>query len=370
MRHAARGNRVLSARMRERLLGLGTRAHAAVAGNIRCTDFSVRKNIKGSVVVVTGASSGIGRATALQFARRGASVVLAARREDLLSEVAAECRAAGTDAIAVATDVSDWRAVQHLALRAVEHFGRIDTWINNHGVTVLGRFDEVPLEDFRRVMDVNFFGTVHGCRAVLPIFHRKRSGVLINMSSMVGAVAQQYASAYVASKHAVRALGMTLRQELALEGQRGVHVCTIMPATIDTPFFQHAANYLGREAKAMPPVYRVERVARACVRLAERPRREMFVGNVARQMWSQLVLAPAPTERQLALMTDRLHFYQDRHNAPTKGNLYTPMAEGAGVDGGWGGRRGEMQRRLAAIAALAAVGWGLTSRWRSQPRQV
>ena len=325
--------------------------------------------LSNSVVVVTGASSGIGRATALAFARRGAAVVLAARREDPLLDLVDECRTAGAKAIAIPTDMSDWDAVQLLAGLAVDTFGRIDTWINNHGVTMFGAFEDCPLDDFRRVIEVDFFGTVHGCRAVLPIFRRQRSGVIINMGSMVSVMSEPYVSAYVAAKHAVRGLGMSLRQELALKGAKNIHVCTVMPATIDTPFFQHAANYLGRAAKAMPPVYTPERVAETCVSLASRPRREVFVGQAARQMWMQFLMAPGVTERQMATMTDRFHVYQDKHTPHTSGNLYDPMPEGTGVTGGWGGRAGERTRRLAAfgIAAIvpAAVAWRVAQRRRT-----
>jgi short-subunit dehydrogenase len=330
------------------------------------------RNIGDSVVVITGASSGIGRATALAFAQRGATVIVAARRADLLQEVVQECEQVGVQALAVPTDMSDEQAVQELARRAVEQYGRIDTWINNHGVTSFGYFDETPMEDFRRVIEVDFFGTVYGCRAALNIFQQQGSGVLINMGSMVSLLSEPFVSSYVAAKHAVRGLGMSLRQELMLKGQKNIHVCTVMPATIDTPFFQHAANFLGRAAKAMPPVYSPERVAETYVGLAVRPRREVFVGNMARQMWMQFLMAPAMTERQIAIMADRLHVYQDQHPPATSGNLFEPMTEGARADGGWGGKEGEQRRRLmtAGLAAVVPVvlGWRWIQRRRIEPR--
>jgi NAD(P)-dependent dehydrogenase (short-subunit alcohol dehydrogenase family) len=321
------------------------------------------RNIRDSVVVITGASSGIGRATALAFAQRGAAVVVAARRAELLQEVVQECERAGGRALAVPTDMSDEQAVQALARRAVEHFGRIDTWINNHGVTSFGYFDETPMEDFRRVIEVDFFGVVYGCRAAVPIFQEQGSGVLINMGSMVSLLSEPFVSSYVAAKHAIRGLGMSLRQELMLKGHKNIHVCTVMPATIDTPFFQHAANFLGRAAKAMPPVYSPERVAETYVSLAQRPRREVFVGNMARQMWLQFLMAPGITERQIAIMADRLHVYQDKHPPATSGNLFEPMAEGADASGGWGGRVGEQRRRLATAGLAAVVPAVITWRW-------
>jgi short-subunit dehydrogenase len=182
--------------------------------------------------------------------------VLAARREQILNEVAAECEQLGTRALVVPTDVVDEGAVGALADRAVGTFGRIDVWVNNAGVGSFGRFDETPAGIFRDVIETDLFGVVHGARAVLPIFRRQGSGVLINSGSLVSKIPAAYASAYVVAKQGVRALGASLREELALEGARDIHVCTLMPASIDTPFFQHAADYTGRRVKPMPPVYR------------------------------------------------------------------------------------------------------------------
>ena len=310
------------------------------------------RKLKDAVVVVTGASSGIGRATAQAFAGKGGAVVLAARREWALSEVAAECERQGGRALVVPTDVADEMAVQELARRTVEHFGRIDVWVNNAAVTLFARFEEAPSADYRRVIETNLFGYVNGARAVLPLFYAQGRGVLINVSSIMGKVPAPYASAYVVSKHGVRALGESLRQEAILAGADDVHVCTVMPATIDTPFFQHAANYTGRAVKAMPPVYPAEDVAEKIVDLAEHPEREVVVGNAGRLMELQQTLAQGMTERTLAKMVDEQHL-ADEPAPPTSGNLFSPMGEGTGVGGGWrsdgGASRG---RKLAATLLL------------------
>lgn len=321
------------------------------------------RKIEDSVVVITGASSGIGRAAALAFARLEATVVLAAREEQTLREVADECERAGGRALVVPTDMAVEAEVQELARRAVESFGRVDTWINNHGVSLFAPFDTSPMDEYRRVIEVDLFGTIYGARAVLPIFRKQGSGVLINTGSMVSLLPEPYVSSYVVAKHGVRGLGMSLRQELALAGAKEIHVCTVMPATIDTPFFQHAANYMGRATKAMPPVYTAERVAETYVSLARRPKREVFVGNVARMMWLQFLLAPGLTERQMAVMADNLHLYKDKSAAPTSGNLFKPMPELSRISGGWEGASGERTRGVAAAAATVLVPALLAWRW-------
>ena len=317
------------------------------------------RRIRDSVVVVTGASSGIGRATALQFAGHGAAVVLAARREDPLRQLAAECDRRGGRALAVPTDVTDEDAVKQLAGRSIENFGRIDIWVNNAAVTMFGRFEEAPSQAYRRVIETDLFGYIHGARAVLPYFREQGSGTLINNASVVAKVSQPYASAYVVSKHGIRALGMSLRQELL--DAPGIHVCTVMPATIDTPLFQHAANYTGRATKAMPPVYPAERVAKTILSLALRPRREVFVGGSARMMNVQQQLAPRLGERLMAVMVDRQHLYRDRAVPPTPGNLFEPMPEGAGVSGGW--QRAPTGLRRIATVGLATGGPALVWYW-------
>ena len=312
--------------------------------------------LQDTAVVITGASSGIGRATALEFARGGARLVLAARRQDVIEEVAEECRRLGVRALAVQTDVTNQDEMTRLAERAVETYGRIDVWVNNAGVTMFGGFESAPLDSFRRVIETNLWGTIHGARAALPVFRRQGSGVLIDVASMVADVSRPYASADEISKHGIRALDSSLRQELLLEGQRGISVCTVLPAVIDTPLFQHAANYTGRAVRAMPPVVPAEKVAEAIVRLAQKPDRETFVGAPAWLMRLQRALAPGPTERQLARMVDKRHFDSDTPVGPSDGNLFTPTDDGKGISGGW---MGQSDGTIAKVAAGAAAVAGL-----------
>ena len=291
----------------------------------------VARDLSKSVVVVTGASSGIGRATALAMAQAGASVVLTARRESALQDAAAECERQGAAALAVPGDTRRPQDLGSVADQAVERFGGIDVWVNNAAVTLFGRFDEAPPDLWREVIEVNLFGYVNGARAAIPALRRRGGGSLINVGSVNSRVGAPYVSAYVASKFAVRGLGECLRDELRAEN---IDVSTIMPASIDTPLFQHAANFMGRAAKPLRPVIRPQRVAAAIVRCARRPRREMIVGVSGRQLVLMHELVPWAFERFMTRNVQREHFLR-QPLAPTPGNVREPMPAWDGVTGGW-----------------------------------
>jgi short-subunit dehydrogenase len=321
--------------------------------------------IRNSVVVITGASSGIGRATALRFAAKGARLVLAARGAASLEEVARECRTRGAKAIAVPTDMTDVAKVEELAARAVKEFGRLDVWVNNAAVGAFGLLTEIPPKDFQRVLDVNISGYVNGARAALPRLRAQGSGTLINVASIVSEIPLPYSAAYSISKAAVRALSVSLRSELAREGVDGVHVCTVLPATIDTPFYQHAANYTGRRPMAMPPVYTPERVAKAVVGLVDHPRRETVAGGLAgRLLMLQHKVTPGAVEAATARQVDTRQLSR-RQSAPlTSGNLHqaSQAIRKASTGGGWHGRRRTAQRLVGTAAVLAAAAVALRKR--------
>lgn len=319
--------------------------------------------IENSVVVVTGASSGIGRATAVQLARQGARVVLVARREDVLAEVAGECRDAGGGGVLVApADVSDAAAVERVAERTVAEFGRIDGWVNNAGVTMFGRLVDVPLDDVRRLLDVNVMGQVHGARAALPRMIEQGSGVLVNVSSILGIIAQPYGSAYTMSKFAVRGLSFSLREELHRSGVTGVHVSTVLPAAIDTPVYASAANHSGREVGPPPPVYRPERVAATIIGQLRRPRRQVVSGGLLGRLFVlQHTLAPRLTENLLAREVDLTLTRTDPPVPATSGTLYEPAPGPTPPTGGWHGRRRERVRTAALLLGAVGVTAGLTA---------
>ncbi|MFT3721749.1 SDR family oxidoreductase [Pseudorhodoferax sp.] len=307
------------------------------------------------VVVITGASSGVGRATAMAFAQRRARLVLAARGAEALERVAAQCARLGAQAIAVPTDVTDAKAVRALAGAALRRFGGIDVWINNVGVGAVGRFEATPMEAHRRVVEANLLGHMHGAHAVLPHFRAQRNGVLVNMISLGGWVAAPYASAYTASKFGLRGWSAALRAELS--DLPGVHVCDVCPTIVDTPGLRHGANFTGR--KLQPPGLLVdpEAVAAAIVRLVRHPRPTLWLGTGALAGRLAQAAAPATLGRAGKWAVDRALAGAEREPV-TQGNLFEPSRHPA-VHGSQR-RRPAPQKKLAlAVAFIGAVAIGL-----------
>jgi short-subunit dehydrogenase len=295
------------------------------------------KPLKDQVIVVTGASSGIGLATARAAAREGARLVLAARSARALDGIVAEIFSEGGEAISVTCDVADRGQVEALAQAALRRFGRIDTWINNAGLSIYGRLEEVSESDSRRLFDINYWGVVHGSLAALP--HLKKSGgALINVGSEVSEAVVPLQGMYSASKHAVKGFTDALRVEVVDVDKAPISITLIQPTAVDTPFPQHARNYMDSEPKLPSPTIEPEDVAKAILRAATHPTRDKKVGAMAKLGTAIAKVAPRLGDKMSA---KRAH--QQNYDEPPRhpeGTLFQP-SESTGVVGqthGPGGR--------------------------------
>jgi NAD(P)-dependent dehydrogenase (short-subunit alcohol dehydrogenase family) len=336
----------------------------------------VTPSIVDQVVVVTGASSGIGRETAIEFARRGARVVLAARNTEALDTLAAEVERLGGVGLVVPTDISDFGQVRELAARAVERFGRIDTWVNNAAVLTYGSVEQMTIEEIRRVVEVNLLGQIHGMKAALPRL-RDAGGTIINVTSALGNRAVPLQAACGAAKHGVAAFGEALRLELRHD-HVPVHIVDVQPSSINTPLYGHARSKLGVMPRPLPPVYEPRVVAAAILSLAERPVSRVFVGVGARLLDAAQRLSPALAD-WLLLGPGRV-IENQRTDRPDDGrdNLDEPST-GPGLATGQFGQRSKSTSLYTAllgmhpvrgrIAAAVMVGGGLAAvRWLGRRR--
>lgn len=298
--------------------------------------------LRGRVIVITGASSGIGRACALAFADAGCRLVLAARRMDALEETARLCRNRGGLAHVVRTDVTVEAELARLRDEALDRWGAIDVWINNAGTTYFARLDEGELAAHRRVIETNLLAPMVAARLVLPTFRRQRAGTLINVGSVLSQLGQPFVPAYVISKFGLRGLSDAVRADVA--NTPGIQVSTLLPYAVDTPHFQDAANATGKQARAMPPVQEPERVARAIVDLAARPRRQRYVPRYIIAGVALHWLWPDATERLLrhALTT----FHLVGRESVSDGNLFSPAGSSGAMHGS---RRPVIGRTLFAL---------------------
>lgn len=249
----------------------------------------MRKNISGQAVIVTGASSGIGRETALQFAREHARVVLAARREEQLQTLEKEIHDLGADVLSLPTDVTQQGQVETMVQRTLDHFGRVDILVNNAGSGLFALVEETTPEDMEAIFQVNFFGAFYGIRAVLPILRRQGSGHIINVASVVGKRGVPLHGAYCASKFALVGLSESLRVELQ---DSGIAVSVICPVGTATEFFDAAKDPHGRNLGPKPPIHSPVTVAEAIIRCAKSPRPEVIIFPPARLLVVLNALSP------------------------------------------------------------------------------
>jgi NAD(P)-dependent dehydrogenase (short-subunit alcohol dehydrogenase family) len=281
------------------------------------------KPLSEQVIVVFGASSGIGRVTALEASRRGARVVAAARGAEALQTLADEAGAPDRFTTMVA-DAADADQVRAVADGAVAEFGRLDTWAHVAGVAEHARFEDMPLEDFRRVIDVDLLGPVHAAKAALPHLRRGGGGAFVVVSSMIARRSFPLLSSYSAAKHGVNGFLESLRVELQHDGVP-VAVTEIQPAVIDTPFFEHARTRLGVRPSAPPPVYPPEKVAEAILRAAENPKREVVVGGAGKVQLLTQRLSPRVMDAFSRVAMFRLQRSPDPKSPEDTDGLYQPV---------------------------------------------
>ena len=307
------------------------------------------------VVVITGASSGVGRATALEFARYRCTVILAARQQNELEEVAAICQKLGAKALAVLTDVTDESAVNALAKAAYDFGGQINVWVNIAGVAIMGEFNDVPMAEHEKVIRTNLLGAVYGAYAVLPYFKKQESGTIINMNSVGGWVATPYSLAYSVSKFGLRGYSEALRAELYRFPQ--IHVCDVFPSFLDTPGTRHAGNYIGKVLKPVPPVTATTKIASVIVDLATNPRNSVTVGAVAYLVRLSNALLPGVAEFFMAKGLET--YMKTGEDAPvTSGNVLNPTGTYNQVSGGYTSKT-ITEKRVNAVAGIAAAAVGV-----------
>lgn len=291
------------------------------------------KPLKEQVMVITGASSGIGLATARQAAQHGTRLVLASRNETALSEIVNQLNAGGGQAVYVVADVGRREDVQRIADTALERFGGFDTWVNNAGTGILGRLEEVSDEDHHRLFKTNFWGTVYGSLIAVG-YLKQRGGTLINVASAAADMALPLQGMYSASKHAVKGFTDALRMELA-EEDAPVSITVIKPAGINTPFPRNARNYMEQEPKIPPPIYDPKEVAHAILYAATHAERDIFIGSAAKMMSTVNQHAP----RVMDWVGETILADQQRGSKPAQqsaGALHQAGSDGA-VNGDYAG---------------------------------
>lgn len=287
------------------------------------------------VVVITGASSGIGKLAAEEFLKQGAKVVMAARSLDAMEEHLMELNTDEAHALPVGVDVSDYEEVRALAQKAREHFGKIDVWVNNAAISLYGQLDELEPDDISRVVDVNLKGHMYGSKVALEIFKQQGFGNLVNVSSVVGKTPVPLQGVYVATKHGIVGFTHSMREELIHEGKKAkdIDISLVLPASMDTPFFQHAKHQEGVQPYPIPPVYDPRVSVNAIIRCAKNPVPEVVAGNAGKSMVFLGRLFPRMIEQYMG----RTAVKQQQTDIPKNAsNLYAPMRGTGKARGGIG----------------------------------
>ena len=321
------------------------------------------------VMVITGATSGIGLTTARAAARKGASLALAARDHAALDTLVAELRATGAKALAVPTDVGNRDEVAALGRAAIQRFGRIDTWVNNAGISIYGRNQDVPLADQEKLFQTNFWGVVHGSLVALELM-KDNGGALINLGSELSDRAVPLQGMYSASKHAVKGFTDSLRMEIEKDNVP-ISVTLVKPAGIDTLFTGHARNYMEKEPELPAPLYAPELVADAILYAAEHPQRDIYVGSASKMISLESKIMPRAMDKFMNLFM----FKQQQKDQPTVPNRADSLyaSNGMELNERMGGHRNKVHERSAytylstrgkPLALSLLVGGTLLAAWK------
>jgi short-subunit dehydrogenase len=278
------------------------------------------KKLADQVMVITGASSGIGLATAYKAAERGAMVVLASRNAEVLAEVERQIQAKGGRAIHVVADVGKREDIERIATDAIAAFGHIDTWVNNAGGGIFGRLMEISDDDHRQLFDTNFWGVVYGTTTAAKHL-KEHGGAIINLGSVASDVAFPIQGMYAASKHAIKGFTDAFRMEIEEAGEP-ISVTLIKPTSINTPFPIHAKNYMDKAPKLPPPIYAPEDVAEAILYAAEHGGRDYYIGGAAKMMSQFNKIAPGVTDWVGARMITRQSMRDEPAGEDKEGALH------------------------------------------------
>jgi NAD(P)-dependent dehydrogenase (short-subunit alcohol dehydrogenase family) len=293
------------------------------------------KPINQQVVSVVGASSGIGRITALEFARRGAKVVVSARGESKLKSLVEEIRSFGGEATYIVADVEVFDQVKAIADKTVEVYGRLDTWVHVPAIGIFATFDNTTPEEFKHVIDVDLMGQVYGAMAALPHLKREGRGALIHVSSVEGTRSLPYQSAYSAAKHGVEGFIEAMRVELQHE-KWPISVTSVKPGVINSPFWNNGRTKLGVKPAGIPPYYEPKLVADAILHVAEHPTRDYLVGDVAKVLDLVQRISPPLVDSLLLLIGFKLQHSSESKSEDASNNFYEPVAEDDRVNGDYG----------------------------------
>lgn len=310
-----------------------------------------RRPLEGKTVVITGASSGVGRAAAEAFALEGCNVVAAARGKEGLEQTVRLCHDLGTICIGVQTDVSDYEQVKQLAERAKEFNGRIDIWVNNAGVMASGKFEEIPMEVNEQVIRTNLFGYMNGAYTALPVFRAQGEGILINNVSIGGFMPAPYSAVYSATKFGIRGMMEGLHGEIS--DLKNVHICNIYPQIQRSTGNMHSAKYSGLKFKIPPLASDPRATAEAMVKLAKKPRKDTYPDAMSLilptvySMFPKTITNAASAGMRL-MMNDK--------TPPTSGNILQPSGEPRKI---YGETILPVASRKTKTAALAVLGAGL-----------